>query len=59
MNRNPNDPNKGMNTRKFLISVCVALVLMFVVAFFVVGTNQRSLLHGTTHPKPTSAATPE
>ncbi len=59
INRNPHDVNKGLNTRTFMISVCIALVLIFIAAFFVVGTHERSLLWGVSHPKRSSATTPE
>lgn len=57
--RNPNDSNKGLDTRKFMISVGVALVLMFLAALLVVGTHEHSLLWGVTHPKRATATTPE
>ncbi|GAC1415391.1 MAG: hypothetical protein NVSMB62_02930 [Acidobacteriaceae bacterium] len=44
--RDANESNYGMNTRKFLLSVCAALVLLFLAALFWVGTHQGSALWG-------------
>lgn len=59
INRDPNDPNKGMDTRKFMISVVVALVLILVVAVIFLKTRQNTMMRGITRPAPTSSATPE
>ena len=58
INRNPNDTNKGMNTRKFLVSVIIALFVILIGSLFVVKSRQNTMMRGIAHPKPTSAATP-
>lgn len=55
----PQSRKKGMNSRKFLISVGIALVLLFVVFFAFIGIRQHRIMHGILHPRPTSSATPE
>lgn len=59
MNRHPNDPNKGLDTRKFMISVVVALVVILVASILFVKSRQNTMMKGIAHPKPTSANTPE
>jgi hypothetical protein len=59
MNRNPNDPNKGLNTRTYMISIVVALVIIFVGSLLFIKSRQDTMMKGIAHPKPTSANTPE
>ena len=59
MNRDANDVNKGLDARKFLQAVGVALALLLVVALiFVAVARKRELSHARV-TKPTTAASPQ
>lgn len=48
-----------MNTRKFMISVIVALFVILVASVLVVKSRQNTMMRGIAHPAPTSSTTPE
>lgn len=59
INRGTSGPNNGMNTRKFMISVIVALFVILVASVLVVKSRQNTMMRGIAHPAPTSSTTPE
>ena len=56
MNRNPNDPNKGMNTRSYLTWVVASLVLLCFVLLVVVAQNRTKVLPKAAPPSPMKSA---
>lgn len=56
MNRNPHDPNKGLNVRTFSISILIALVALLVGAYVFVLGGGRKIAPGPKPLKPSSVS---
>jgi hypothetical protein len=54
-----NNPNKGLNTRLYLIMVGAAACLLLVLAFFVVGKSSNHIVPHATVPPPVSGTSPQ
>ncbi len=58
INRNPNDPNKGLNTRTYLVSVLVTVIVILIGAIIFVHRDKKPLPEAT-DPKTTRAVSPQ
>ena len=59
INRNPNDPNKGMNIRTYLISVLITVVVILIAAVLVVSHSRTAAMPSTTQPLRPHSASPQ
>jgi hypothetical protein len=54
-----NNPNKGINTRAYLLMVAAAFFLLVIVAFFVVGKSSNHIVPRATVPPRASGTSPQ
>jgi hypothetical protein len=61
MNREPNSPDKGLDTRSYLLLVGAGLTILLIAVMTIVVhvSHSRTVLRNVTKPKTTSAASPQ
>ncbi len=59
MNRDPHDPNKGLNVRKFSWAVVLALAIILAGALFVIFKARTKILPHAVAPRPNNSASPQ
>ena len=52
--QHPNDPNRGMNTKVYMISVLVAIIAIILVVFFLLARGGTKEVPKANQPNPNS-----